>query len=175
MTENFYSRLTEFDTGFYPIAAIEQKAKLLSRQNIQISAGNKDADFHTEDEVGQRCSEINQEALNWALKHSSDKAVDRYNKKGKKMIMGDDQGPYNAGPLWIWKYLGYNDNADHTTTTINSVMMRTPVDYGVKAAAGFHYCKLLSPFRAMEWIYNESLHEQDGISNTLSQKEQFIQ
>jgi len=32
--------------------------------------------------------------------------------------------------------------------------MKTPDDYTVKAASGFHYCKVLSPARAMEWIYN---------------------
>ena len=71
--------------------------------------------------------------------------------------MGDDLGPYNAGPLWIWHYLGYTDNEDQTETVVNSPMMRTPVDYLVQSAAGFHYCKVLSPFRAMEWIYFDSL------------------
>lgn len=34
VTENFYNRLEQFDTGKYPIAANEMKAKLLSRQAI---------------------------------------------------------------------------------------------------------------------------------------------
>ena len=42
----------------------------------------------------------------------------RYNKFGKKLVIGDDLGPFNAGPLWIWKYLSYNDNADKTQTTL---------------------------------------------------------
>ena len=41
-----------------------------------------------------------------------------YNTVGKKLIIGDDLGPYNAGPLWIWHYLTYKDNSDKTTTTI---------------------------------------------------------
>ena len=44
-------------------------------------------------------------------------------------------------------------------------MMRTPTDYAISAAAGFHYCKLLSPFRALEWIYIDSLFDRDGIKN----------
>lgn len=44
-------------------------------------------------------------------------------------------------------------------------MMRTPTDYGIKAAAGFHYCKVLSPFRAIEWIYIDSLYDRDGIKS----------
>ena len=42
-------------------------------------------------------------------------------------------------------------------------MMRTPTTYAIKAAAGFHYCKGLSPFKVMEWIYNDSLFDTDGI------------
>lgn len=34
VTENFYNRLDQFDTGKYPIAATEMKAKLLSRQMV---------------------------------------------------------------------------------------------------------------------------------------------
>ena len=43
-------------------------------------------------------------------------------------------------------------------------MMRTPVDYPIKAAAGFHYCKVLSPFKVMEWIYNDGIFDTDGIA-----------
>jgi hypothetical protein len=35
------------------------KAKLMSRQSIQVDAGNKTADFHENDEVGNRCADIN--------------------------------------------------------------------------------------------------------------------
>jgi len=52
-------------------------------------------------------------------------------------------------------------------------MMRTPSDYIIGAAANFHYCKLLSPFRAMEWIYIDSLFDRDSskTSNDISQEE----
>lgn len=46
-------------------------------------------------------------------------------------------------------------------------MMRTPTDYPIGAARGFHYCKLLSPFRALEWIYIDSLYDRDGIKSDL--------
>lgn len=63
----------------------------------------------------------------------------------------------------------YEDNSDKTTLTLKSAMMRTPTDYLISAAAGFHYCKLLSPFRAMEWMqvdglkahYNAKTHTQE--------------
>ena len=28
------------------------------------------------------------------------------------MIIGEDEGPYNAGPLWIWTYLDYHQDDD---------------------------------------------------------------
>jgi hypothetical protein len=36
-------------------------------------------------------------------------------------------------------------------------MMRTPVDFWIPLSAAFHYCKLLSPARAMEWLYVDSI------------------
>lgn len=39
------------------------KAKLLSRQKVQHDAGNTTADFHEMDEVGNRCADINKDAL----------------------------------------------------------------------------------------------------------------
>lgn len=72
------------------------------------------------------------------------------------MQVGDDEGPYNAGPLWIWKYMSYK-NVNDKTTIISSPMMRTPIDYPISAARGIHFCKVLSPFKAMEYLYIDSL------------------
>jgi len=164
VTENIYATLIDFDTGKSVIAATEQKAKLMSRQSFEIAAGKADADFHEADEVGNRCGEINQKSLDWALENASAAAKKRYNEFGKKLVIGDDKGPYNEGPLWIWTYLDWKDNDDKTQTTLSSPMMRTPATYPISAAANFHYCKLLSPFRAMEWIYIDSLYDHDGLN-----------
>jgi len=59
VSENKMALLTEMDTGKTVIAAEEIKSKLMSRQSFQIAAGNATADFHEDDEVGQRCGEIN--------------------------------------------------------------------------------------------------------------------
>ena len=92
------------------------------------------------------------------------------------MVTGDDKGPYNEGPLWIWTYMSYDVNDDKTVMTVKSPMMRTPIDYWAKSAAGFHYCKVLSPFRVLEHIYIDSLLERDGIKNdTVAEPELFLQ
>jgi hypothetical protein len=36
----------------------------------------------------------------------------------------------------------------------------TPVDFIFKEAAGYHYCKVLSAGKAMEWIYIDSLRKE---------------
>lgn len=163
VTEALYDTLDQFDTGKYPIGASELRAKLMSRQSIQVDAGNKTSNFHEDDEVGNRCGEINQAAIDWAMSKASEKTRKRYESIGKKLVIGNDEGPYNAGPLWIWKYLAYTDNADKTQTVVQSPMMRTPTDYSISAAAGFHYCKLLSPFRALEWMHIDALYDKDNI------------
>jgi hypothetical protein len=156
VTEVLYES-DSFDTGMTPIAASEMRVKLMSRQSTQKAAGVTNPDFHETDEVGNRCAEINQAAIDWAYANASPLAKKRYDSVGQKLLVGDDKGPYNAGPLWIWTYMEYAENSDKTTMTLKAPMMRTPTDYFLSAAAGFHYCKLLSPFKAMEWIYIDSL------------------
>jgi hypothetical protein len=59
--------------------------------------------------------------------------------------------------------MGYNVSDDKKTVTVEAPMMRTPIDYPIGSAAGFHYCKILSPFKALEWMYTDSLFEFNGI------------
>jgi hypothetical protein len=62
------------------------RVKFKSRQSLRIASGELDASFHTDDEVGERCAEINQFAFDWALKASHPNVVERYNKFGQKMV-----------------------------------------------------------------------------------------
>jgi len=141
------------------------KTKMMSRQASQVAAGNVEADFHDSDEVGNRCADINDKAIEWAKITASPAALARYNQLGDQMVTGDDMGPYNAGPLWIWTYMKYSTDKTTGVVTVKSPMMRTPTNYKIKAAAGFHYCKVLSPFRVIEWIYVDSLKRRDGINS----------
>jgi len=174
ISENKYDFLDKLDTGYYANAASEIKTKITSRQRIQINAGNADADFSKADETGNRCAEINDASIKWAYNKVSKAARDNYDNLGQKMVTGDDLGPYNAGPLWIWKYMSYKESDDKTQMIVQSPMMRTPEDYSISAAAGFHYCKVLSPFKVMEWIYNDGIFERDGIKNEQSITEQAM-
>lgn len=157
VSETYYDKLWFLDTGMDPHAATEHKAKMLSRQSVQWHAGHADADFHKLDEDDYLCASINQVAIDWGMKHASSQAVAEYNKYGKKLVVGKDKGPAQAGPEWIWDYLSYDDNSAKTQTTIRGMTMRLPLNYWEIQVQGNHYCKLLSPYRALEWIYIDSL------------------
>jgi len=84
VSENYYEKLDVLDTGSNGQSALETKAKMLSRQQLQIHAGNASASFHELDDNKHMCADINKKALEWALGKASPAAIDDYNKYGKK-------------------------------------------------------------------------------------------
>ena len=59
VTENYYDNKTIADTGFTPNAALEQKAKLMSRQDVQWHAGHVNASFDKLDQNDYACQKLN--------------------------------------------------------------------------------------------------------------------
>ena len=133
------------------------RVKFKSRQAIRIASGETDASFHTYDEVGERCAEINQFSFDWAMNASHPKVVERYNKFGQKMVQVADRNTDNGGK-WIIVPLSYTDNSDKTEVSVSSYAYRMSAEFSIAIFAGDHYCKVLSPFKAMEWIYTDSLY-----------------
>lgn len=168
VSQNVYEEFDKLiDAGFVPTSASEIRVKLKSRQVVMVSGGYKNVDFNKTDGTSI-CKDINQEAYTWALQNSNVTTRARFMKYGVPMVMGEDKGPYNVGPIWIWDPLSYTktkSSSGEDVIEVRSVMMRTPMDYTIKAAAGMHYCKLLSPARAMEWMYVDGLREHYGINN----------
>lgn len=166
VTELNYEISDDLDTGFYPTTAYEIKSKINSRQRI-LEHTNLKLDFHITDEINT-CAVINKQAYEYALSNANPETVERFKKYGEPYEFGDDKGPYNAGPLWIWTYLTFDEktspNGDYYIE-VDSPMMRTPTDYFLPMAAGFHYCKLLSPARAMEWIHLDGLKRKLGLNS----------
>ena len=167
VTQAVYNDLDILDTGFVYTSANELRTKLKSRQAVMEAAGYQKVDFNTTD-GSSICKVINEEAYSWALGKAGSHTLARFKQYGVPMVMGKDKGPYNVGPLWIWTPLSY-DNIKNGTgqdiLEIRSVMLRTPTDFYVKAAAGMHYCKLLSPARAIEWIYVDGLRAHYSINS----------
>lgn len=152
------------DDGFGFVSAIEIATKLKSRQYffdlVKASEGN---DPSLDD--GSKCQEINQKALDWALSKLSPDAYDRYMKYGKKIVLGVDiKSTPSAGPFFIWKYISYEETA--TELKVVSPFAFFPLDsnpYG----AGNHYCKLLSPARALEYMSIDSLRPSKSAKTSL--------
>lgn len=112
VSQNHYGLLDKFDTGYYPVSASEMKVKLVSRQNIQNAIMANNTDFHQLDEEGNRCKDINDEAIVWAGEQISSAGADNYEKYGIKYRTGEDMGPYNEGPLWIWHFMNYTEDLE---------------------------------------------------------------
>ena len=161
VTQNVYEDIDKLDTASTFTSAKELRAKLKSRQTVLQAAGFKNVLFNVSD-APSICKEINQQAYDWAKTNAGSKTYQRYVTFGEYMIMGPDKGPYNVGPEWIWNPLVFTETENSTggaVLEVQSKMLKTPTDYYIKASAGMHYCKLLSPARAMEWIYVDGLRK----------------
>jgi hypothetical protein len=125
-------------------------------------------------------SRINAHTIAWAQQQAPDIVQQRYTSRGIYLVAGNDIA-HHSGPGWIWSYLTFRRGTTITTTTvgaderpwqnnrrrhychprpcmyIDSHTMSTPLDHPVPFAGGKFYCKLLSPVKALDWMYTDSL------------------
>ena len=81
----------------------------------------------------------------------------RFARKGLPLRFGADSVGF-AGPQFTDGALQFQlVNASAPFVWVNSTSLPTPIPYFVPLAEGFHYCLLLSPSRALEWIYVDGL------------------
>jgi hypothetical protein len=141
------------DDGNDYTSAKEIATKLNSREKAFNVTIGITADESLDD--GDRCEAINHAAYQLALETASPSALKRFQASGRPLKMVSDKKPTPpAGPWWIWNYLQFTDKGD------NVEVMSYYAYYalsGLAYGAGNHYCKLLSPARALEWIYTDGL------------------
>ncbi|NBW62046.1 MAG: hypothetical protein EBR33_02220 [Synechococcaceae bacterium WB4_1_0192] len=168
VTQALYGVFTLLDTGFFPIAAFSLRCKLNSRQSFWSHGGVSNPQFASTDGPS-RAQPINEAVFAWTLANADALSRDRYASLGQPMCMQEDTVRPAVGPLWIWSYplFRYQPKGDRRVCTISATVMKTPLDYPIAAARGFHYCQLLSPAAAMEWIYIDGLREQASLSGRL--------
>jgi hypothetical protein len=104
ITENVYNFIDGFDVGLEPIAAAELRTKMESRQSLLQAFTGKKFNFNDTDN-GNRCGEINQLSLKYALTNTPKDTLTRYLSKGVQLKIGNDVGPVNNGFLWIMNSL----------------------------------------------------------------------
>lgn len=167
----------DFDTGFVATSAEEIGTKLASRQCTLIKGvGEENTSFSVDDP--QFCAQTNQQAYKWAQENAGSTTADRFSKYGQKYTFAYDI-PKAGGPLFIDSRLQFNHIKDATGESVISVaapMQKTEIDYWKKHFGPiprpsslpdpgcYHYCKLLSPARAAEWIYVDSLRLKRSLS-----------
>lgn len=144
------------DVGENFTSAIEIATKLRSRQyffNVTSSDGSPES---LDD--GNRCGDINQRALDWAYSRLPAAARTRYDRSSaRKLVVAVDVLPSPpAGPFWIWLYMAYSPSADGMAVEMSSPYAFYSMDAG-DYGYGNHYCKLLSPARALEFMLIDAL------------------
>jgi len=153
-----------FDTGFLPQSAKELRVKMKSRQSIHQAAGIANVSFNELDGDVSICMEINQAAIDYAIGLLSEDEKRRWEESGKDIVVGGDKNTCAAGPCWIWDPLDYEEDEENRVVvkgvkfaTENKNKYPCGEQKLLPCSSGMHYCKLLSPARALEWILVDSL------------------
>ena len=109
---------------------------------------------------------VMQASWDWAMSVASSTAKARLQQSGVPLVMGDDvwEGIGPTGPKWIGSAMKYELSSDKKYVTVRAPYFTTGnKNLGNETyleTIGYHYCKVLSPARAMEWIYVDALKPQ---------------
>jgi len=95
---------------------------------------------------------------------ASQTAKDLYDSVGEPLVEIEDVNQPNGG-LWIIEDLKYKESDDKSEVDNVSVACVLPEDELIPIFKSMHYCKLLSPFRALEWIYVDSQYAHGGYTS----------
>ena len=158
------------DTGYAPITAVEMRTKMNSRQAVYSKVGIVDPSFNDLDETHERCGEINQKSIEWANSKVGADTLSRFSAHGQPyhVTLGSDIDVCPAGPCWIWRELQYNATVDGSMVELSSPNFMTAIDFWMPKTRGFHYCKILSPARAVEWMYVDGLRAKYSLASQVA-------
>jgi len=152
----FYSYLNSSVPDFAPKYEGPQdiSCKMASEDKIATALGQAVPDM-TAGEVMNKCSWLNQQA--WAaakdiISKSWPKALERFAKQGKSVTFKDDSQAF-MGPQWVLTGLGFKET--DTAVEIESEAIVSSVSS--KIYPGSHYCKLLAPSKAVEFMISKGL------------------
>lgn len=148
------------DTGFAPVSAFEMKTKMKSRQSIWQAAGLVNTSFVESDDLELNlCAAIQQAAIDYAVSHVPSATRTRFEKYGQSFVIGAD---VFGTPTWEKQDMVWSEDNDKNVVNVQAVAYSTD-NKGSKSTAGIHYCKVMSPARAMEWMYTDGLRNKLGL------------
>jgi len=166
VSELKFSPLDAFDAGFPPVTASEIRAKMKSRQATYRQTIDPTAKLADTDKL-DFCKEINEKAFAWAHAQAPPRTKERFDAIGVQPVFDSDiRHRVQIGPVWINGPLRLQERYDKSSGRyvwhVRSPTMVTDVSAHIYPdSAGFHYCKLLSPARALEWMYVDGLRRYD--------------
>ena len=133
------------------ISAEDIACKMISKEKIALLFG----EVITESPLS--CSEMNRYAFDYAKKIVLNTTLDRFVDRGQKVIFSADHKTF-MGPQFVFMSKLEFDDTDNFLN-ISSPILYTKLSS--KMYPGKHYCKLVSPARAVEWIMTDSLAPKD--------------
>ena len=157
-----------------PLSALELRTKMKSRKILWEAAGLGTQSGDVDKKNMTICRRANQMAWDWAMDNAAADVAERFKKSGTPFVMVDDvEAPIGlTGPTWIKKELLFTPSADKRSIEVQSwafVVPESPIKTKY-LPTGMHYCKLLSPARAMEWIYTDGLRDGLGVKAHQAQR-----
>ncbi|XP_069106210.1 uncharacterized protein [Argopecten irradians] len=154
------------DVSTFYMSPVQLQAEMKSRDAVKAFLPNE-----TYMENNESCNSINQAALQYALGQASPIAVSRFAKRGRPVVAeADVEAP--SVQLWMLQELQYDDDVDGVHVTSESYQV--PYKASRASTSGLYFCKLLAPYRAMEWIYVDGLRKLDGLKSLESELEHKI-
>jgi len=99
------------------------------------------------------CADINRVAFETAKKLVPAKSLKRFEEKGRGICFMPDYSVFsNIGPLWVKSDVKLTETKE--CLQVSSSKLDSPITSWI--FPGNHYCKLLSPSAAMDWIMTDS-------------------
>ena len=113
----------------------------------------------------KECQRVNQKSWDYAYNLASDSAKANYEKYGQKVQIVADRVDTNGG-TWIYEPLQEKESTDKKIRSISSLSLPDDHNEMVSIFRDMHYCKVLSPFHALEIIYIDSQYAFGGYKTT---------
>lgn len=110
--------------------------------------------LQVETSSGMQCGQLTQEAVSMAESLIPQKSLDRYRAKGRTICTVDDTKAFgDIGPIFVHGSISTKETEECLEVSALSL------ENNIKSLIfpGVHYCKLMSPALAMEWMMTEGI------------------